>query len=107
MRRWSALGITLEEAKQVQDELLRQQQILQAEQAALAEKSSAAAAATRAKGADITTQTATQITAAQAEEIKRLNAAKSFRNSAIVLAVVGSGLAIGTVMFMISRQNKR
>ena len=103
----TALGITLEEAKQVQVELQRQQQLMLSEQQRMEQQRGDTSKSISTQGQSINAETAIQITAAQATELERLQAAKSFRTRALVFTLVGSGVSIGAILLMISRKNKR
>jgi hypothetical protein len=101
-----AFGTTQEEAQRIQNELLLQQHALTSEGEGLRSQSSTAAQAILKQGAEITDQTTSQITAAQAVELQRLQAAKTSRTRTILFALVGSGVAVGAFLLLISKQNK-
>jgi Skp family chaperone for outer membrane proteins len=102
-----ALGITLEEAKVLQEQLEKEQRELQEARDELQRKSDALAAATRSAGGEITDQTSAQITEAQAAEFLQLQQAKTFQRRAMVLVVVGAIGSIGLATWLISRDNRR
>jgi hypothetical protein len=103
----TVLGTTLEEAKALQAELDRQNKAMLAEQDRLQKEREALTAGTIKKGEAITASTTSDVIAAQAADVERIEAAKRFRKQAMILAGIGAVAVTGTVIMLNLQKNSR